>query len=55
VLTNVLMGRLNHVTQWRSLLSLWTKDERAIALSALEQLGIAAVGAHAELTRLAPA
>jgi phosphonate transport system ATP-binding protein len=46
VLTNVLMGRLNHVAQWRSLLCLWTQEERAIALSALEQLGIANLAAQ---------
>jgi phosphonate transport system ATP-binding protein len=46
VLTNVLVGRLNHVPQWRSLLSLWTQEERAIALSALEQLGIANLAAQ---------
>ena len=46
VLTNVLMGRLNHVAQWRYLLCLWTQEERAIALSALEQLGIANLAAQ---------
>jgi phosphonate transport system ATP-binding protein len=46
VLTNALMGRLNHVAQWRSLLCLWAQEERAIALSALEQLGIANLAAQ---------
>jgi phosphonate transport system ATP-binding protein len=41
VLTNVLMGRLNHVSQARSLLGLWNRDERLIALSALEQFDMA--------------
>ena len=41
VLTNVLMGRLGHVTTARSLTRLWPKRDRAIALSALEQFGIA--------------
>ena len=37
VMTNVLMGRLNHTSQMRSLLKLWTPEDRAIAVSALEQ------------------
>ncbi len=40
VLTNVLVGRLNHVPAWRSLLRLWPEADRAIALSALEQFDI---------------
>ncbi len=36
VMTNVLMGRLNHAPQMRSLLKLWSADDKAIALSALE-------------------
>ena len=38
VMTNVLMGRLNHTSRVRSLLKLWSADDRAIAVSALEQL-----------------
>ncbi|MDO9611259.1 MAG: phosphonate ABC transporter ATP-binding protein [Serpentinimonas sp.] len=38
VMTNVLMGRLNHTSRLRSLLKLWSADDRAIAVSALEQL-----------------
>ena len=41
VLTNVLVGRLNHVPAHRSLLRLWSDEDRAIALSALERLDIA--------------
>lgn len=41
VLTNVLMGRLNHTTLSRSLLKLWTVEDKAIAISALEQFDIA--------------
>jgi phosphonate transport system ATP-binding protein len=37
VLTNVLMGRLNHTSELRSLLKLWRKEDRAIAISALDQ------------------
>ena len=36
VMTNVLMGRLNHASQVRSLLKLWSPDDRAIAVSALD-------------------
>ncbi|GJD98849.1 MULTISPECIES: phosphonate ABC transporter ATP-binding protein [Methylobacterium] len=36
VLTNVLMGRLNHVPAHRSLLKLWSEEDRALALAALE-------------------
>jgi phosphonate transport system ATP-binding protein len=46
VLTNVLLGRLNHVSTARSIVRLWTKDDRAIALSALEQLDIANLAAQ---------
>jgi phosphonate transport system ATP-binding protein len=46
VLTNVLMGRLNHVSQARALLKLWTAEDKAIALSALEQFDIAALAAQ---------
>jgi phosphonate transport system ATP-binding protein len=41
VLTNVLMGRLNHAPDWRALLGLWSLEDQAIALSALEQFDIA--------------
>ena len=46
VLTNVLMGRLNHVGQARSLLKLWSAEDKAIALSALEQFDIASLAAQ---------
>jgi phosphonate transport system ATP-binding protein len=46
VLTNVLMGRLNHAASWRALLNLWTRSDRAIALSALSQFDIAALAAQ---------
>uniref|UniRef100_UPI003BAC172E phosphonate ABC transporter ATP-binding protein n=1 Tax=Stappia sp. TaxID=1870903 RepID=UPI003BAC172E len=41
VLTNVLLGRLNHRSTSRNLLGLFTRAERAAAISALERLGIA--------------
>ena len=46
VLTNVLMGRLNHVPTYRSLLRLWTEEDKAIALSALEQFDIGNLAAQ---------
>jgi phosphonate transport system ATP-binding protein len=46
VLTNVLMGRLNHTPAWRALLNLWTRDDRAIALSSLAQFDIGQLAAQ---------
>jgi phosphonate transport system ATP-binding protein len=46
VLTNVLMGRLAHGASWRSMLRLWPQDDRAIALSALDQFDIAQLAAQ---------
>ncbi|MCE1235960.1 MAG: phosphonate ABC transporter ATP-binding protein [Hyphomicrobiales bacterium] len=40
VLTNVMMGRLDHMSAWRSMAKLWTADDKAIALSALELFDI---------------
>ena len=40
VMTNVLMGRLNHTSTARSLLKMWSPDDRALAISALEQFDI---------------
>jgi phosphonate transport system ATP-binding protein len=41
VLTNVLLGRLNHRSTTRNILSIFSREERAMAISALERLGIA--------------
>jgi phosphonate transport system ATP-binding protein len=46
VLSNVLMGRLNAVPSYLSLLHLWPKEDRGLALSALEQFGIANLAAQ---------
>lgn len=46
VLTNVLVGRLNHVSTMQSLLKLWSKDDLAIAMSALDQFDIANLAAQ---------
>ena len=41
VLTNVLMGRIGHVSTLRALTRTWPERDRAIAFSALEQFDIA--------------
>lgn len=41
VLTNVLMGRLTSVPTWRSLLQLWSDEDKVRALSALERFDMA--------------
>ncbi len=46
VLTNVLVGRLNHTSAWRSLLNIWSEEDRLIALSALEQFDISALASQ---------
>lgn len=46
VLTNVLIGRLNHTSSVRSMTRLWSREDRAIAFSALEQLDIANLAAQ---------
>src|SRR5580704_12405549 len=46
VLTNVLMGRLAVVPAWRSLLSLWPEQDKAVALAALEHFDIAQLAAQ---------
>jgi phosphonate transport system ATP-binding protein len=46
VLTNVLMGRLHFTPTLRSMLKLWAPEDRALAISALEQFDIAALAAQ---------
>jgi phosphonate transport system ATP-binding protein len=46
VLTNVLVGRLNRLSSLRGALQLWSQDDVAVALSALEQLDIANLAAQ---------
>jgi phosphonate transport system ATP-binding protein len=46
VLTNVLMGRLAAAPAWRSISGLWSADDKAIAMSALEQFDIAPLAAQ---------
>ena len=46
VLTNVLMGRLAQIPSWRSLAQVWPEQDRALALSALEQFDIGQLAAQ---------
>src|SRR5437016_5277999 len=46
VLTNVLMGRLAEIPSWRSLMQLWPEEDRALAMSALDQFDMAAIAAQ---------
>jgi phosphonate transport system ATP-binding protein len=46
VLTNVLMGRLAGVPLWRSLIQLWPQDDKAIAISVLEQFDMMPMAAQ---------
>jgi phosphonate transport system ATP-binding protein len=46
VLNNVLVGRLAHLPAWRSMLRLWSEDDRIIAMAALEQMDIANLAAQ---------
>ena len=46
VLTNVLMGRLGAVSSWRALANMWSDEDKAIAMSALEQFDIASLAAQ---------
>lgn len=41
VMSNVLAGRLGYVSQWRSLLGLWSREDRQRARRSLERVGIA--------------
>jgi phosphonate transport system ATP-binding protein len=46
VMTNVLMGRLNHASHIRSLVKLWSAEDKAIAISAMEQFDITPLAAQ---------
>src|SRR6202048_186603 len=46
VLTNVLMGRLAEVPSWRSLTQLWPEQDKALAMSALDQFDMAPLAAQ---------
>jgi phosphonate transport system ATP-binding protein len=46
VLTNVLLGRLNKVSTVSSMLRIWSREDRAMALAALEAFDIASLAAQ---------
>lgn len=46
VFTNVMMGRINAVPTWRSVIKMWPERDRAMALAALEQFEIAQLAAQ---------
>src|SRR5246127_1181882 len=46
VLTNVLMGRLAEIPSWRSLTQLWPEQDKALAMSALDQFDMASLAAQ---------
>jgi phosphonate transport system ATP-binding protein len=46
VLTNVLMGRLADMPSWRSLTQFWPEEDRALAMSALEQFDMGMLAAQ---------
>jgi phosphonate transport system ATP-binding protein len=46
VLTNVLMGRLAAMPAWRSLTQAWPDEDKALAMSALEQFDMASLAAQ---------
>jgi len=46
VLTNVLLGRLNKVSTASSMLRIWSRQDRAMALAALEAFDIASLAAQ---------
>src|SRR5712672_2930202 len=46
VLTNVLMGRLAEIPSWRSLTQLWPEEDKALAMSALDQFDMASLAAQ---------
>jgi len=46
VMTNVLLGRLDHAAPARAMLGLWSDEDRALALSALDQFDMATLAAQ---------
>ena len=46
VLDNVLMGRLTQSSPWRSTFKVWSREDRGIAMAALDQLDIANLAAQ---------
>ena len=46
VLNNVLMGRLAYTPVWQSLPKLWSRDDKIMAMAALDQFGLAELAAR---------
>lgn len=46
VLNNVLLGRLAHTPFWRAAIKAWPREDRSIALTALDQLDMAALASR---------
>jgi phosphonate transport system ATP-binding protein len=46
VMNNVLMGRLAYAPAWQSLAKLWSREDRLIAMAALDQFGLAELAAQ---------
>ena len=46
VLNNVLMGRLAYAPAWQSLPKLWSREDRMMAMAALDQFGLAELAAR---------
>jgi phosphonate transport system ATP-binding protein len=46
VLNNVLMGRLAYAPAWQSLPKLWSREDKIIAVAALDQFGLAELAAQ---------
>jgi phosphonate transport system ATP-binding protein len=46
VMNNALMGRLAYAPAWQSLSKLWSREDRIIAMAALDQFGLAGMAAQ---------
>jgi phosphonate transport system ATP-binding protein len=46
VLNNVLMGRLAYAPAWQSMPKLWSREDRTMAIAALDQFGMAGLAAR---------
>jgi phosphonate transport system ATP-binding protein len=46
VMNNALMGRLAYAPAWQSLSKLWSREDRIIAMAALDQFGLAGIAAQ---------
>ena len=46
VMNNVLMGRLAYAPAWRSLSKLWSREDRILAMAALDQFGLSEIASQ---------